>query len=37
MKGTINKLMIVQRLHRKNKTGQICAKDIQYLKNNYKK
>ena len=37
IKGTINKLMMIQRLHRKNKTGQICAKDILYLKKNYKK
>ena len=37
IKGTVNKLMMIQRLHRKNKTGQICAKDILYLKNNYKK
>ena len=37
IKETINKLMMIQRLHRKNKTGQICAKDILYLKKNYKK
>ena len=37
VKKTIEKLMIVQRLHRKNKTGQVCAKDIKYLKSSYKK
>ena len=37
VKKTIEKLLIVQRLHRKNKTGQVCAKDIKYLKSSYKK
>ena len=37
VKKTIQKLMMIQRLHSKNKTGQICAKVFSIYKTTLKK